>query len=333
MKREHDRLPSKARLRRRWRAFTLIELLVVIAIIAILIALLLPAVQQAREAARRSTCKNNLKQIGLALHNYHDIHGMFPINNDRDRTVGRRGSYLSWIARILPQLDQGPLYSKTNFELQTHASLDQSVSGKPLREHVITTLLCPSSPAPQIDNGQIRRDNGGRERRGARSDYTGSGGFIWSGWKDCPGQTNGAPWYDGDGQPPEQFSGVFWVSSGHTCRMAQITDGTSNTVAVFENHNWLGVINGQKNAARLNKQFMWAAAFPSVSPHHEPINFVSGNDDTRCTNWSSIHTGGAHGLIADGSVKFVGENVHSQGTGSIIRKLVSRADGETLGEF
>ncbi len=93
----------------KWRGFTLIELLVVIAIIAILIALLLPAVQQAREAARRSQCKNNLKQLGLAIHNYHDVHDAYPMSSNH-RVSGQNG--FSWIAMTLPFLDPGPLYQK-----------------------------------------------------------------------------------------------------------------------------------------------------------------------------------------------------------------------------
>ena len=113
----------------RKRGFTLIELLVVIAIIAVLIALLLPAVQQAREAARRSTCKNNLKQIGLALHNYHDIYKMFPIGaQERPAAYGADangntgpGNYESWgwAASMLPQIDQAPLFDSMDVSNRT----------------------------------------------------------------------------------------------------------------------------------------------------------------------------------------------------------------------
>ena len=100
------------------KGFTLIELLVVIAIIAILIALLLPAVQQAREAARRTQCKNNLKQVGLALHNYHDVALSFPIGSNASNTNSNGDGHwgVSWWARILPYADQAPLYNTLQFE-------------------------------------------------------------------------------------------------------------------------------------------------------------------------------------------------------------------------
>ena len=104
-------MPKNRKLR---RAFTLIELLVVIAIIAILIALLLPAVQQAREAARRTQCRNNLKQIGIGMHNYHETHGEFPNNYDSSRdfraSIQHEGSGVSWITMMLPFIDQAPMY-------------------------------------------------------------------------------------------------------------------------------------------------------------------------------------------------------------------------------
>ena len=106
-------------------AFTLIELLVVIAIIAILIALLLPAVQQAREAARRSQCKNNLKQFGLALHNYHDTFSMFPIGGTGDRDYRPR---VSWQVRVLPFLDQAPLYNQIDMAGTTAIAVDQTLA-------------------------------------------------------------------------------------------------------------------------------------------------------------------------------------------------------------
>ena len=125
------------------RGFTLIELLVVIAIIAILIALLLPAVQQAREAARRSQCKNNLKQMGLALQNYHDTHRVFPISH------GDTGNSFGWRASVLPNIDQAPLYNKINFSENIINTDNLEVARTPL-----PVYRCPSDPTDnQVSGG------------------------------------------------------------------------------------------------------------------------------------------------------------------------------------
>ena len=137
------------RLRSRRSAFTLIELLVVIAIIAVLIALLLPAVQQAREAARRSQCKNNLKQYGLALHNYHDNYGCFPIGSEANWS---NGAFLSWQSRILPYVDQSPIYNQINFSTPGVIGINLS-DGQPLRMHTLPYASCPSDDSQRIIGG------------------------------------------------------------------------------------------------------------------------------------------------------------------------------------
>ena len=151
-------------LRLRRKGFTLIELLVVIAIIAVLIALLLPAVQQAREAARRTQCKNNLKQIGLASHNYLDTFGRFPINSDGRSIAGPASgggscggttvANFGWVARILPQFDQAPLFNQINFSDQTPNPVGNaagwcSPNNLPATSTVLTAMLCPSNPQPR----------------------------------------------------------------------------------------------------------------------------------------------------------------------------------------
>ena len=141
----------------RRRGFTLIELLVVIAIIAVLIALLLPAVQQARESARRTQCKNNLKQLGLALHNYHDTHNFFPPGNVASQ-VGGWGP--SWWIFILPYIDQAPVYSSLTFDgsqpgWSCCGDASGVANGAVMRRAKINAAICPSSPL------EAMRDTGG----------------------------------------------------------------------------------------------------------------------------------------------------------------------------
>ena len=133
------------------RGFTLIELLVVIAIIAILIALLLPAVQQAREAARRSQCKNNLKQLGLALHNYHDTFQVFPFgminptNGDLPGSPRPPTDNTGWYPMILPYIEQGALYNAFMEEQQNSARTGAIYWSR--KESIVTMMMCPSDPA------------------------------------------------------------------------------------------------------------------------------------------------------------------------------------------
>ncbi len=178
----------------RSRGFTLIELLVVIAIIAILIALLLPAVQQAREAARRSTCKNNLKQIGIALHNYHGTHKMFP-PGWIDHTSGGIG----WGLFLLPSVDQAPLY-KSIGNLSTGAK--PGTASK--YQAVVPVYLCASDPSANINS---RRGNH------AKSNYHAFEG-------------------DADSGQSGRGNGLFFANSN--IRIRDITDGVTNTVAIGE---------------------------------------------------------------------------------------------------
>src|SRR6187549_672554 len=133
-------------------AFTLVELLVVIAIIGVLVALLLPAVQAAREAARRTQCGNNLKQLGIALHNYHDVAGRLPCNINRVIiTLGSGGSLAndrnqaSHLVNLLPYLEQRPLYDQINFSLHDPAFGNQLVAGQPLKNVQVKAYICPDS--------------------------------------------------------------------------------------------------------------------------------------------------------------------------------------------
>ena len=348
------------------RGFTLIELLVVIAIIAILIALLLPAVQQAREAARRTQCKNNLKQLGLACHNYHDVYNRFPLNwyngqneaqPDPSNPRYQSGS-ASWVMMVFPFMDQANLYNQMDFAALAGAAPavglnHDSIRAQRLYSTVIPGLLCPSNQQTPIRRNQIiEPDNGGwngpfNEPK-AGLDCVGNMGHIWGGWKDCsevpdfPDPTGrnrfargsaGTPWISerwNNDNP--NIQGIFFFRGSVGIR--DILDGTSNTVMVFEAMHWKGVdpnnANAQFDVAHTDDA-NWASALGAVGNLRNPINNrqYTGHNDIRCWSMSSQHTGGAQALLADGSVRFLSENIDN-----VTRyNLACRADGDSLGEF
>lgn len=307
------------------RGFTLIELLVVIAIIAILVALLLPAVQQAREAARRSSCKNNLKQIGVALHNYHDTHGKLPLNRIGGRNGINQGNY-GWLSQLLPQMEEKNLYDQLDWNdlNQTGGHANNSA----LMQTIIEGLLCPSNPQQALATNQGGEANGWRNGlSGGRTDYVGNMGWQHAGHRDCPqapraGNWNGAAWADVNSGGP--LAGCNGVIGWRGCiGLRDITDGTSNTLAVMENHHWVE----KEDAAQIQGDAMWFGPW-AIHSVKMPINH-DPNTDFRCDQWSSTHTGGAQGLLADGAVKFFSENLGWQ----IQRGLGTRAGGEVIGEF
>ncbi len=366
------------------RGFTLIELLVVIAIIAVLIALLLPAVQQAREAARRSQCKNNLKQIGLALHNYHDNFNQFPLNYDGSLPVINKvtrasaspdQTMISWVSASLPYLDQAPLYNQLDGAGAFNAPRSQWATGAPrgygsttVQTLALTTipgLLCPSNSQSKdtksnetslayFGGGGWADGGGGGGTRyvGGRCDYSGNLGFVHCGWKDVgngvPGH-NGARWvspewvttFDEDWDDYTLYRGCFWFRG--SAGINHITDGTSNTIAVFENHHWRFT---RDQPARFARNASWIAAVNVVDSLCKKINTANqqngrGDNDNRGASMSSTHVGGAHALMADGSVRFLSANMshgqerHNGGTyaAGVMLALATSGGGETPGEF
>ena len=336
---------AKNGVRRSRYAFTLIELLVVIAIIAILIALLLPAVQQARESARRTQCKNNLKQIGLAMHNYHDVYGQFPLNYEATRNGANRGmTSVSWITASLPYIEQATLYQTIDFNtLQTRNALDNTAA-QTVRVTRLTGFMCPSNPQQALGGFAGNYDGGGwhgngRDFQAARTDYVGNMGWVFTGWKDCGTDIpqGNAPWvtpdqqYNGGADSLPRVGGVFWWMG--TAKISDIVDGTSNTVGVFENHHWN---TSKRFPAEVNKAAAWFTPIGAIDTMHKPINFApddvpggNGGEDTRCASFSSTHVGGAQCVLADGSVRFLSENISRV----VYQGLSTRSGGETIGEF
>jgi prepilin-type N-terminal cleavage/methylation domain-containing protein len=372
------------------RAFTLIELLVVIAIIAILIALLLPAVQQAREAARRTQCRDNMHNIGLAIHNYHDQYGQFSHNYDPSTEIWKKtpraqlpryGGMISWITASLPFMDYGPLYNELQavgaFEADMQVFNSTSGRGyddpraKKVAETVLPVFLCPSNPQAKFHSegsGWLREAYGNYPnvcvdgnpsradlaRTSARHDYSGNMGFVWTGWKDCremvpfqgdPGSTGyagpGLQWssqhwvcaYNEDWDWYPMVRGCFWARGA--ARISEIPDGTSQTVAVIEDHHW----RFKRRPSFLNRNTAWIGACSAIDDTGHVINSdyqsnldQTGNHNTwdqdcRCTGWTSAHQGGAFALMADGGVRFVNENIDWN---RVQRAICTAAGGETI---
>lgn len=315
--------------------FTLIELLVVIAIIAILIALLLPAVQQAREAARRSTCKNNLKQLGIAIHNYHDTHKQFPCTIHTNHTWNSVNSDHggSWLVHLLPYIDQAPLYNSLNFSLDpSHQGV--TPSGQPAYEVEIAAFICPSDTHDGFWTNGMSVDPTTNGQKRAVSNYSASMGSQ----ANSPGGTHNN--YFGHGNnvragtlDPRLHSGVI----GHmawAARIRDITDGTTNTIVLGEvrpecsdhiRNGWMHV-NSMYTGTGVAINFDTCEDSPGASSGTP--NWFSGQWGNS-QGFKSRHVGGAHFLLCDGSVRFVSENLDMV----TYQKLGDRRDGETVGEF
>jgi prepilin-type N-terminal cleavage/methylation domain-containing protein len=326
----------------RRRAFTLIELLVVIAIIAVLIALLLPAVQQAREAARRSQCKNNLKQIGLALHNYHDTYLRFPCPfGMQSWTSGNaeRWGHSQWVA-LLPYMDQAPIYNQWNF-LADHEGWNGNQTL--VQNAKLPILKCPSSPldgtSPNIPGAQL-------------SHYFGISGAVPRGtFVDWTGINDQATNNSAVAENPWGYTSNRGMSTWGGKNISKCTDGTSNTIIEGEISNYVFDATGNvRDDRRPSRRWSWAMGglsgwrdwAPQVSNvciRYAPNSRVLGSNGLVWSGWddasgsncplNSAHTGGVHVLMTDGAVRFISDNI-DMGTLAI---LSVRDDGKPVGEF
>ncbi len=293
--------------------FTLVELLVVIAIIGVLIALLLPAVQQAREAARRMSCSNNQKQLALSLHNYHDTHGSFPPMIVREETA--TDAAWAWSALILPQIEQTNLYDSLQVGKQRLADAASSAQGEML-EQALEAFNCPSDART--------RDTSARAISGVNlglSSYPAING-------------TGPRVYYYDQGPTASASGIFTDRvKGYSFR--DIIDGSSNTMLIGERHlklpfntnitytQWAGTTNGNMDDSGYygSLEVAGTTGYPINEP--EPTNW-------QYRHWfSSLHPGGAMFSFSDGSVHFLPETIDQ----STYQNLANRSDGQTLGEY
>ncbi|MEQ9406681.1 MAG: DUF1559 domain-containing protein [Fuerstiella sp.] len=300
---------------RRLRGFTLIELLVVIAIIAILMALLLPAVQSARESARRIQCRNNLKQIGLAIHNYHDVYSVFPNANANSTLSGG-----SLFTSILPMIDQGNGYNLYDFNRNNSDPYNVAVTGQ-----TIAGYLCPSSP--------MRRPVPGCDMDAGRA----PGSYA----VNIGTQAYNPYWAYIPGTPRPTLDGaiVYTDSTSGRTKFRDFTDGTSSTLMIGETaYNLPDYRFTSGNCAGESRYSFtyWSVPYPGSTACTTQYGFNPRDvkdDGVYDASWMhsfrSDHIGGVQFCLADGSVHFISENIDA----GVLDGLASRNGGEVVGEF
>ncbi len=327
-------LRDKASARNQSRGFTLIELLVVIAIIAILIALLLPAVQQAREAARRTQCRNHLKQMALALHNYHDQHSVFPPGGvqplcgtetqfNPSLIVGlqecgsspNRCTGINWLVHILPFMEQPALWQEAAVVTASAGDPLDNMNNK-FGHYATPAMLCPSHPRDTLGNAGVSFRSLEHMSRGNYAASYGSGTMIES----------------------VSAAKAGFLATNSSTSMRDITDGTTNTIALSEVRFRVG------NAADNRGAWVYPGMGGSVfSTGLNPNSFTADRllscnsvTDLPCTQLStvadydtaiaaarSLHSGGVHAAMTDGSVRFVSNNINS----TVYQAIGTRANG------
>lgn len=303
--------------RRTRTGFTLVELLVVIAIIGILVALLLPAVQMAREAARRMSCGNNLKNLALAIHNYEDTFKVLPcgqVHKEAEGTPNER--YLpgwSWAAQALPYLEQGNISDQLDYTLEQNKAPNPALVATPL-----DIFSCPSS---------------------IKEDTKTKSGVTWgtSSYVGCSGAFNESMFTkvdikNRDWPVSKVQNGIFARDS--SVKLASVTDGTSNTIMLGEikwyKHTWDGLWAG---SAKKRSGYLGAdSTLASIRSGRRKINPPdSASNTVRREGFHSYHPGGAQFAFTDGSVHFISETVaHNECT---VSQYLDTSNSKTLGTF
>lgn len=297
-------------------AFTLVELLVVIAIIGVLVALLLPAVQAAREAARRSSCQNNLKQLAIAVHNFHDTQNRLPYNGDPNTLSGccydANARQWSWIARSLPYMEQNNLYDQARIgENELMANRLDYI------KVTVKLFLCPSDPDSRDPRTDCANFPGGTPV--GQTNYKGVAGANWA-WGNW---TNTGP--SGDNNGLDNGDGMFFRSDVKKTRtLASIKDGTSNTLMIGE------------DIPAMNIHCAWpysntATGTCSIPPNTGVPKGTPPGIDTTPGNWPNVysfrshHPAGLQFALADGSVTFIPKSIDL----TVYRNAATRNGGES----
>jgi prepilin-type N-terminal cleavage/methylation domain-containing protein/prepilin-type processing-associated H-X9-DG protein len=281
--------------------FTLIELLVVIAIIGILIALLLPAVQKVRGAAQRMSCGNNLKQIGLAIHNYHDSFGTFPPGGITSGNLYTDESYATWTIFILPYLEQDNLYKAYDF-----TQFNESPANEFVRNSLVKTYVCPADASGGFDP-LVPASGPGHDMKLT---------YMPGSYRGVSGKSDGSAFFDSDSQSvvlPKSWRGPLHAVAAFAGlsaeSIASVTDGTSNTLLAGE----------YATRTHPSRRTFWAYTYTSynqsstvaqsrtlLNDYDECVNIGGDGNDNSCKRaWGSFHSGGINFVFCDGSVRFL----------------------------
>jgi prepilin-type N-terminal cleavage/methylation domain-containing protein/prepilin-type processing-associated H-X9-DG protein len=320
--------------RARRSGFTLVELLVVIAIIGVLVALLLPAVQMARESARRTKCTNNLKQLALGVHNHHDTTGTLPRNGNSVDPVALQNSHgngtgccnqnvatWSWIARTLPYIELKTVYEAANIPV----TVLNATQARDAIAMVMPVLTCPSDGTKPRTRSNSANLNG---LVSGMTSYKGVSGANW-GADRYPVENSFAtpysnPAIDGSFNGLENGDGLFWRADMRkgTMRLAEISDGTSNTFMIGED---VPEMIRWNEWAHPNGANGTCAIPPQTGITIAPLGVANFGDWPTRYSFRSRHPSGLHFALADGSVRFVANNIPLL----IYRQMATRAGGET----
>jgi prepilin-type N-terminal cleavage/methylation domain-containing protein/prepilin-type processing-associated H-X9-DG protein len=301
------------------RAFTLVELLVVIAIIGVLVALLLPAVQAAREAARRTQCINHLKQMGLAAHNYHDTYGLLPNS--------RHDANFTWMTVILPQIEQSALFAQWKLTGSFYGQLPEC------REARISIYYCPS-----------RRSSGSAKMTQEPQDNTTMPLYASApgDYAICTGDSsvNGGDYWQWNGQDtPANGVGILWngkmtttppvLPNGPTYKgvpLREVTDGTSNTLLMGDKHLHIKALNDFNKGDGGTFNGDKGHAHRSVGPN---VPLSKGPNDTTVRAFGSWHPSVTNFVFVDGSVKSISNSTN----GTTLGWLAGKDDGQVIPSF